>query len=100
MKKFNPVWKVKPVERKVQEGRTQGNKTFYQSHKWRKHRKLFLQTNALCIECLKEGRSVPANVVDHKTPINKGGDKWDYDNLQPMCSSCHNKKSGRERWQK
>ena len=99
MKKFNPPWKIAPVERKVQEGRKKANSKFYKTYKWQKHRKLFLQTNSLCVECLKKGRVIPAKVVDHITPINQGGDPWIYDNLQPMCSSCHNKKSGRERWQ-
>ena len=100
MKQFKSPWSLPKHERKVQEGRKKGNKTFYQSHKWRKHRKLFLQSNPLCVECLKKGRTEPATVVDHITPINQGGDAWSYDNLQPMCSRCHNKKSGRERWKK
>jgi 5-methylcytosine-specific restriction protein A len=101
MKKFKAQWiTISTKPREVQGGRINPNKALYQSHKWRKHRKLFLQEFPLCRECQNNGKIVPAVVVDHITPINQGGDKFNYDNLQPLCSSCHNKKSGRERWGK
>lgn len=34
--------------------------------------------------------------MDHITPINEGGDRYDFNNLQGLCDKCHNKKSGRE----
>ena len=37
-----------------------------------------------------------ARVVDHIKPINEGGARYDFTNLQGLCDSCHNKKSGRE----
>ena len=34
-----------------------------------------------------------ATEVDHKTPINKGGDPWDWDNLASACKPCHSAKT-------
>ena len=99
MKAFRPTWLGEVKKREVQGGRINPNKKFYQSKRWRNHRKLFLQLHPLCVECEKKGIIRPAKVVDHIVRINDGGDPFDYSNLQPMCSSCHNKKSGRERWQ-
>ena len=51
---------------------------------------MFLRHNPLCLEC---GR--PAEEVDHVIPKARGGsDKWE--NLQPLCKSCHSKKTMRE----
>jgi 5-methylcytosine-specific restriction endonuclease McrA len=38
----------------------------------------------------------PARVVDHIRPVRRGGAFWDIHNLQTMCESCHNSKSGKE----
>lgn len=56
---------------------------------WRKERKSFLERNPLCVEC---GRL--ANVVDHRIP-HKGDESLFYNqsNWQPMCTSCHNRKT-------
>jgi HNH endonuclease. len=40
---------------------------------------------------IKEGRD-----VDHIQPIRLGGEVYDLDNLQTLCKSCHNRKSGKE----
>lgn len=50
----------------------------------------------LCAECNRQGRITPARVVDHITPINEGGERYDFSNLQGLCDKCHNRKSGRE----
>ncbi len=36
--------------------------------KWREARRLFLQRNPLCQQCLKHGKLTPATVVDHMHP--------------------------------
>lgn len=69
----------------------------YNSTRWKRDRALHLKYNPLCVDCKKEGRTVPATVSDHKTPISQGGDAWDWDNRQALCESCHNKKSVNER---
>ena len=62
---------------------------------WRRARKAFLQRHPLCAECLKEGRTTPATVVDHIVP-HRGDTKlfWDEGNWQPLCETHHNKKTG------
>lgn len=79
-------------------GRAHPNQEFYASTAWRKARLAVLRVRPFCVECLKKGRYTPATVVDHIVPINKGGARLDPANLQPLCSSCHNKKSGSETW--
>jgi 5-methylcytosine-specific restriction protein A len=50
----------------------------------------------LCRSCYLNGIDTPAQVVDHVRPISEGGSKTDSNNLQPLCNSCHNRKSGSE----
>jgi len=64
---------------------------FYNSRTWRTLRKYVLSGEPLCRSC-----GVPAQVVDHIRPISQGGAKLDIENLQPLCSRCHNKKSSKE----
>jgi len=35
-------------------------------------------------------------MVDHIIPVKAGGDPFDSGNLQSMCQSCHNTKTGQE----
>jgi len=69
--------------------------------KWRKSRRIFLQQHPLCVECLKEGETTAATVVDHIIP-HKGDKKlfWDRSNWQPLCKKHHDIKTAKEdgRW--
>ena len=63
--------------------------------RWRKARIAFLQRNPLCVECMRKGVLTPATVVDHIIPHR--GDKdlfWNEENWQPLCKSCHDRKTG------
>lgn len=59
---------------------------------WRKARALFLKLHPVCVIC-----GQPATDVDHIVP-HKGDKKifWDVNNWQPLCHSCHSKKTARE----
>lgn len=62
---------------------------------WRRERAAFLRRHPLCVKCQQEGRLTPATVVDHIIPHR--GDQtlfWDESNWQPLCKSCHDKKTG------
>lgn len=72
--------------------RAHSNHDFYVSPLWRSARKRYISLHPICEIC---GRAA-ATVVDHIKPINQGGAALDEDNFQALCSSCHNKKSGRE----
>ena len=73
-------------------GRRNANSTFYKSAAWRKLRGMFIRTNPVCIVCGRTGA-----VVDHIVRVNDNPDlALAWDNLQTMCHTCHNSKSGRE----
>lgn len=76
---------AKPFAKRKQDKR-------YWSVLWRKLRKAYLAQHPVCAVC-----EWPANVVDHVTPVTQGGAFYDVKNLQPLCTSCHNRKSARER---
>ena len=71
---------------------------------WRKVRNAYLYANPLCTMCAAQGKTVAANVVDHKIP-HKGDQElfWSQENLQSLCASHHNsdkqmlERSGRTR---
>jgi 5-methylcytosine-specific restriction protein A len=64
---------------------------------WLELRESWLRSYPLCIDCLKEGISKLANVVDHVEP-HKGDTETFFDlrNLQSLCTIHHNKKTYRE----
>ena len=51
---------------------------------------------SLCQECLRHGRFVTGNDVDHIVPKALGGSD-DMDNLQTLCRACHKQKTVAER---
>jgi hypothetical protein len=65
-----------------------GNKGNQYDERWRRIRAQTLRGEPLCRLCLAAGRTVPATVVDHKTPLNDGG-THEASNLQPLCKRCH-----------
>ena len=63
--------------------------------KWRRARKRFLQRHPLCANGLSPGVLPPATVVAQIVPHR--GDRalvWDEKNWQPLCKSCHDRKTG------
>jgi 5-methylcytosine-specific restriction protein A len=66
---------------------------FYQRIAWKNVRALQLQLEPLCRLCRSNGKLIAATVVDHRTPIAEGGAELDLDNLQSLCSPCHNAKT-------
>lgn len=65
---------------------------FYKSIEWIKTREAVLTGEPLCRECKR-----PAYIVDHIIEIKDGGDMLSLSNLQPLCYSCHNKKTASEK---
>ena len=84
-------------EKKPFAGFQHHNTDFYQSRTWRTLRALKLQKDPLCEECMRKGMLVPAQMVDHIVPINKGGAPLDLNNLQSLCNHCHAVKTARDK---
>ena len=96
-----------PSSGKVDTPRDERQKLY--SKRWNRTSKLFREYNPWCVACgalaagtIKDenGREVPLGVVDHIVPHR--GDVilfWDQSNWQTLCSTCHNRKSARERQQ-
>lgn len=64
--------------------------------RWQRLRANYLARHPLCEECLNEGRTVMATVVDHIDPHR--GDKelfYNEDNWQSLCTRHHNSKTGK-----
>lgn len=65
--------------------------------RWEKDRIKFLDENPLCADHRKRGMVEAATVVDHIIP-HKGDQVlfWDKNNWQPLCKSCHDRKTATE----
>lgn len=62
--------------------------------RWRRARKMFLNSHPLCVECQKNGVLTTANVVDHIIPHKGDYDLfWNENNWQPLCKRCHDRKT-------
>ena len=65
------------------------------SRRWQAARARYLRKHPLCIICGNAGYIIPATVVDHIIP-HRGDERlfWDEGNWQPLCKSCHDRKTG------
>jgi len=86
----------KEYHRKVNSRRNKTNQGMY-GGRWQKARNIFLANNPFCAECSKDGATQLASVVDHIEP-HRGNFKlfWDESNWQPLCKSCHDRKTATE----
>lgn len=73
------------------------NKAFYQSYRWHRFSLAYRKKNRICIMCLKEGRPVVSECVDHIIPLVEWtGDPYDLHNLQALCNHHHSQKTALE----
>jgi 5-methylcytosine-specific restriction protein A len=68
-------------------------KQIYHTARWQKVRRLILSREPLCRPCKAAGLVVAAVQVDHIKPVDAGGAPFDSENLQPLCFSCHSRKT-------
>jgi 5-methylcytosine-specific restriction protein A len=64
--------------------------------RWVALRSTLLRKEPLCRFCRFQGRTSVAVEIDHVIPLEQGGSDA-YDNLQPLCASCHLEKTARDR---
>lgn len=87
-------WKASLPKKKGSWGYDTG---FYSNKVWRNTRQAKLFDSPLCEECLRKGLTVSGSVVDHIKPRRERPDlELEWSNLQTLCETCHNSKSGRE----
>lgn len=79
-----------------QRGASRAWNDLYHSARWKREKKVFLESHYWCVWC-----GAKADTVDH-IKAHKGNETlfWDVTNWQAMCHSCHSKKSMQERRQK
>lgn len=70
---------------------------FYVSVRWRRFRSWYIKQHPLCEQCLADGRTEPAAVVDHIHEIKDGGALTSDENAQSLCYKCHAVKSSQAR---
>jgi len=70
--------------------------TMYKTARWKKIRTAQLRDEPLCKKCAEFNYTTEATLVDHITPLQEGGDPFNYNNLQSLCNRCHNEKTGKE----
>lgn len=73
---------------------------FYRHAKWLKLRAAVLRDEPFCRECMKRHVVTEATMVDHIQPIRLGGEKYEKENLAPLCDSCHGRKRQSEKGKK
>jgi len=70
------------------------------SGRWKHVRALVLARDPLCADIwgwhAAAGRVEVATQVDHIVGLSEGGEAFAFENLQPLCSSCHSKKTALE----
>ena len=69
------------------------------SYKWQKASAAYLKRHPLCVRCKAKDKAVSATEVDHVIPHRHNiTDElfWNEDNWQPLCKSCHSKKTNAE----
>jgi 5-methylcytosine-specific restriction protein A len=79
-------------------------------HAWQAYSRCYLRKHPVCscdavqvwtngtrgvVSFGPTGAVAPASHTDHIQPLNAGGAKWDPANHQPLCHSCHSKKTAR-----
>ena len=82
-------------ERRVRQSGTSAERGY--GSRWRAAAKAFLSKHPVCAECERQGKFTMATCVDHIVPHK--GDRslfWDKSNWQPLCQSCHSKKTACE----
>lgn len=64
---------------------------FYKSARWRKFRAAYLRIHGLCVDCDSHGFIAEAVILDHIKPYKTHPHLGlDWNNVRPLCRTCHN----------
>ena len=100
MPSLNKKERKKPWDAKKKSKASWSYNAIYHTKQWRELRKLKLNMNPLCQQCQAQSLTEAATVVDHINPVQEGGDPFRLENLQSLCASHHNSKTGKSRSKK
>lgn len=84
------------VEARTRRDQESGRR-LYDTRRWRRESRAFLQAHPLCIDCTAEQRYGLATQVDHEVPHR--GDAtlfWDRSNWRARCAPHHSRKTRKE----
>jgi 5-methylcytosine-specific restriction enzyme A len=70
-------------------------KRIYNLIVWKRLRALILAGEPTCRACRARGVIRIAITVDHIVDVSCGGAPFDSSNLQPLCETCHNRKTAK-----
>lgn len=78
-------------EREAIQGRY---RKLYNSVQWKHLSRQYRMAHPFCEHCLGRGIYTPVSVVDHIKPLRiDWADRYNTDNLQSLCASCHKAKT-------
>jgi 5-methylcytosine-specific restriction enzyme A len=85
----------KQFDRHYQQARGSSHSRGYDGNWQRVRLRILDRDDNICQSCLKEGRIVPADSVDHIRPFNGASDplRLDPSNLVSLCRPCHSRKT-------
>jgi 5-methylcytosine-specific restriction protein A len=90
----------KPYKRHITKDQyNHSSAVYYNNHRWKNLRNWYISNHPLCIDCMANGISTPAEHVHHLIPFMSGttdNERWqlllDPDNLVSLCKDCHHKR--------
>lgn len=86
---------VNQVYNKYYDNKDKEIKKFYNSKGWQNTRRYtMIHYDWMCQMCERKGLKQLADMVDHIIPVRMQWSKrLEFNNLQPLCNGCHNKKT-------
>jgi 5-methylcytosine-specific restriction enzyme A len=79
-------------ERDRSRRRREATKGIFKKKRWLMTREAVLARDPICKVCDER----LSTEVDHIKPLSQGGDPWNLEGLQGICSSCHHAKTARD----
>lgn len=68
----------------------------YKMKRWQMMRRRLIAANPVCVECTLALATDLDHIINAKTWVGDGNNFWDESNLQPLCHSCHSRKTATE----